>query len=622
MSITEPKHNGSPTPTRILGISAYYHDSAAALIEDGRIVAAAQEDRFTRIKADSSFPHHAISFCLETGNVDENDLDAIVFYESPLVKFERLVTSYHQTAPNGLRSFLKAMPVWLTNRLWMESEIAKEMGITKKVNICDHHLSHAASAFFPSPYERAAILTIDGVGEWSTATWGVGHGNTIDLMEEIRFPNSVGLLYSAITYYTGFKINSGEYKVMGLAPYGEPKYADTIRKHLIHINDDGSIVLNQHYFNYVGGLHMTNERFHALFGGPPRVPEDQITQKEMDLAASVQVVVNEIVMKMAQHVHDQTGETNIVLAGGVALNVVSTGHLSTHGPFENVWIQPAAGDAGGALGAALWMWHQRMGNPRTIESPDSMQGSFLGLNIPPASDIDDAMLKRLGGSWEILEEDRLQKRIASSIIEGKVVGLARGRAEWGPRALGARSILGDARSTKMQTHMNLKIKFRESFRPFAPMARAEEAREYFDIEQESPYMLLCYPVTESRRMEAPDDGLFGIDKLKVPRSEMPAVTHVDYSARVQTVDHVRNPFVHSVLTEVKSLTDCPVIVNTSFNVRGEPIVNSAEDAYRCFMATEMDCLVVGNRFFERDKQTDRPMSDEDRQEWLRRFDLD
>ncbi|MBL1216273.1 MAG: hypothetical protein D8M59_02125 [Planctomycetes bacterium] len=607
---------------RVLGLSAYYHDSAAALLENGRIVAAAQEERFTRVKGDSSFPHHAIGYCLEAGGLHEEELDYIVFYESPFVKFERLVTSYHMLAPRGLRSYLKAFPAWLTSRLWMENDIAKEMGLKRRIDVCDHHLSHAASAFYPSPFEQAAILTIDGVGEWSTATWGVGKANRIELEEEIRFPNSVGLLYSAFTYYTGFKINSGEYKLMGLAPYGQPKYADLITDKLIHVHDDGSIVLNQHYFDYVGGLTMTNERFHRLFDGPPRQPESQVTQKEMDLAASVQHVVNQIVMKMACHVHERTGETNLCLAGGVALNCVATGKLSCDGPFKRVWTQPAAGDAGGALGAALWFWHQRLGYDRTVRHPDDMRGSFLGVTIPDESESDDAILTRLGGVWEALDEPSLQQRIADSIHNGKVVGLARGRMEWGPRALGARSILGDARSPKMQSHMNLSIKFRESFRPFAPMVLLEDADQYFDIVQESPYMLLVYQVSEQRHCSAADDGLFGIEKLKVPRSDVPAITHVDYSARVQTIDATRNPFMHGVIKRFSQATGCSVIVNTSFNVRGEPIVCTVEDAYRCFMATDMDCLVAGNRFFEREKQTKRPMTDGQRQEWLRRFELD
>jgi carbamoyltransferase len=609
-------------PLRILGISAYYHDSAAALVEDGRIVAAAQEERFTRIKGDAAFPHHAIAFCLEAAGIDESQLDYIVFYENPLTKFERLLTTYHLTAPRSFFSFLRAFPSWLTEKVWLENEIAKEMGVAKRVYFCDHHLSHAASAFFPSPFERAAVLTIDGVGEWSTTTWGVGEGNRVELREQIRFPNSWGLLYSAFTYYTGFKINSGEYKLMGLAPYGEPRYADRIRDHLIDLRDDGSIVLNQRYFDYVGGLRMTNDRFHELFEGPPREPESLITQREMDLAASVQVVLDDAVLRMARHVRERSGCDRLVLAGGVALNVVSVGRLASAGVFPDLWVQPASGDAGGALGAALWMWHQKLGHSRVAPKPDAMQGAFLGTEIADVSKADDATLEKLGAVWDCEDEDALQQRVARAIASGKVVALARGRTEFGPRSLGARSILGDARLPQMQSHMNLKIKFRESFRPFAPMVIAEDARDWFDTTQESPYMLLVYPVTERRRVPVDESGLFGIDLLKAARSEIPAVTHVDHSARVQTVDAERNPFVAGVLRRYKEITGCPVVINTSFNVRGEPIVNTVEDAYRCFMATEIDCLVAGNRFLEREKQANRQLDDEARAHWLRRFELD
>jgi carbamoyltransferase len=610
-------------PTRILGISAYYHDSAAALVEDGRIVAAAQEERFTRSKGDAGFPHHAIAYCLAEAGIDESALDHVVFYENPLQKFDRLLTIYHLTAPRSLRSYLKAFPSWLTQKLWLEREIADELGISSGVRFCDHHVSHAASAFFPSPFEKAAVLTVDGVGEWSTATWGIGDGNRVELKEQLRFPNSLGLLYSAFTYYTGFKINSGEYKLMGLAPYGVPRFVDAIKEKLLVLRDDGSLVLNQAYFDYVGGLRMTNARFHDLFGGEPRPPESQITQREMDLAASVQAIVNESLLRMAQHVHAKTGLQNLCLAGGVALNVVATGLLSQSGPFERLWTQPAAGDAGGALGCALWCWHQLLGNQRQARALDAMQGAFLGPAIEPRSAADDTLLKRLGGIWEALDDAALAERIATRIAEGKIVALARGRMEFGPRALGARSILGDARSATMQSHMNLKIKFRESFRPFAPMVLAEDASDYFEVRQESPYMLLVYPVVERRRLvPTADAALFGIDRLKVPRSDLPAITHVDWSARVQTIDADRNPFMTEVLRRFKARTGCAVIVNTSFNVRGEPIVCTAEDAYRCFMATEIDCLVVGNRFFERTAQRDRPLDDAQRDAWLRRFELD
>ena len=610
--------------TYVLGISAYYHDSAAALIADGRIVAAAQEERFTRLKGDSGFPHHAIAFCLDAAGISEQDVDHVVYYENPLVKFERLTTIYHLTAPSSGRSFLKSFPKWLTSNLWLESEIQNELGIKKRIALCDHHLSHAASAFFPSQYENAAILTIDGVGEWSTATYGVGKGNQIDLFKEIRFPNSVGLLYSAFTYFTGFRINSGEYKLMGLAPYGKPLYADLIRKEIVHIQEDGAVQLNQRYFGYLGGLKMTNARFAELFGGPPRKPEAKITQREMDLAASIQQVLNEIVLRMAAFVHRETGMRRLVMAGGVALNVVSTGILSRESPFDEIWIQPAAGDAGSALGAALWMWHMILGNPRTTDHPDSMQGSFLGPEIAPESPEDDQTLSELGGVWETLSELDLRRRVAELIAEGKVVAIARGRMEWGPRALGARSILGDARSAKMQSHMNLKIKFRESFRPFAPMVLAEDAEDYFKIQQESPYMLFAFPVAEQRRLSptAEQEKLWGIDLLKVPRSDVPAVTHVDYSARVQTIDSTRNPFMHGVLEEFKRITGCSVIINTSFNVRGEPIVCFPKDAYRCFVATDIDCLVIGNRLFHRHQQQSTLMGEAERNEWLAKFELD
>jgi carbamoyltransferase len=612
---------------RILGISAFYHDSAAALVDDGRIVGAAQEERFTRVKGDASFPHHAIGWCLDSAGRDKaglaiEEIDHIVFYENPIVKFERLLTSYLATAPRGLASFLKSMPSWLTNKLWLEREIARELGVRRRIRFCSHHLAHAASAFFPSPYDEAAILTIDGVGEWATATWGVGRDNQIELTEEMRFPNSLGLLYSAFTYYCGFKINSGEYKLMGLAPYGQPQYAADILEKVVRLHDDGSLVLNQSYFNYVAGLTMTSDRFHRLFGGPPRQPESKITQREMDLAASVQAVVDEAVLRMGRYVHQRTGLDRLVLAGGVALNCVATGRLSTAGPFRSLWTQPAAGDAGGALGAALWFWHHQLEQPREPEHYDAMRGAFLGPEIHAESASDDAMLRRLGAVWESLPDEALQDRIAAAIAAGSVVAIARGGMEFGPRALGARSILGDARSETMQSHMNLKIKFREGFRPFAPMVLAEDAKQYFDLRQESPYMLLVYPVCEKRRRLVASQEKFGIDLLKLPRSDIPAVTHVDYSARVQTVDPHRNPFLHAVLGRFRDRTGYSVIVNTSFNVRGEPIVNTVEDAYRCFMATEIDCLVVGNRFLERHRQQNRPLTDHERATWLRRFELD
>ena len=547
-----------------------------------------------------------------------------MFYENPLVKFERLTTTYHLTAPKSLRSFLRAFPKWLTSNLWLEHEIQSELGIRKRISFCDHHMSHAASAFFPSPFDHAAILTIDGVGEWSTATFGMGDGSRIELLKEMRFPNSVGLLYSAFTYFTGFKINSGEYKLMGLAPYGKPIYADLIRSEIVRIQKDGAVQLNQRYFNYLGGLTMTSEEFEDLFGGPPRQAETPITQREMDIAASIQKVLDDIVLRMGNHVHEQTGMRKLVMAGGVALNVVSTGLLSREGPFNEIWIQPAAGDAGGALGAALWMWHMGLGHPRAPEKPDGMRGSFLGPDIPGESEEDDAALDALGGVWDTLPESALQRQIAELIAQGKVVAVARGRMEWGPRALGARSILGDARSPKMQSHMNLKIKFRESFRPFAPMVLAEDARDYFEVRQESPYMVLAYPVAQARRIQPSEQHreLWGIELLQIPRSDVPAITHVDYSARVQTIDLQRNPFMHGVLRQFKAITGCSVIINTSFNVRGEPIVCTASEAFRCFMATQIDCLVVGNRLFHREQQQSFALDEAQRREWLAKFALD
>lgn len=608
--------------TTVLGISAYFHDSAAALLVDGEIVGAVQEERFTRRKGDERFPHHAIGWCLDEAGVAIDEVDHVVFYESPTLHFERLVLSYVATSPRGLRSYLRAMPKWLTEKLWLQREITRNLGVRTPVEFVAHHMSHAASAFFPSPYEEAAVLTVDGVGEWSTATWGVGRGSQVVLEEQLRYPNSVGLLYSAFTAYTGFRINSGEYKLMGLAPYGEPRFADVIERELIRVLDDGSIILNQRYFNYTTGLRSTNRRFHDLFGGPPREPESEITQREMDLAASIQVVVNRVIERMAVHVRERTGLPHLVMAGGVALNCVATGLLASNGPFEQLWTQPAAGDAGGALGAALWFWHHELGMTRRVQCPDGMRGAFLGPDIPPTSERDDADLRVLGAVWEELDDQALAVRIADSIAAGKVVGVARGRMEFGPRALGARSILGDARSPHMQSHMNLKIKFRESFRPFAPMVLAEDAVDYFDATQESPYMLLVFPVTDARRLPAAPADVFGIELLNLQRSEIPAVTHVDHSARLQTIDRVRNPFIHAVLSRFKEETGCSVIVNTSFNVRGEPIVRSAVDAYRCFLATEIDCVVIGNRFLERDAQSSRPMNDAERDRWLKGFALD
>jgi carbamoyltransferase len=608
--------------TSILGISAYYHDSAAALVIDGEITAAAQEERFTRIKGDAAFPHAAVDFCLDRAGLTEHDVDHVVFYENPIVKFDRILSTQHLNVPHSLRNVLRTLPSWLTRKLWLRHEIASELGITASVHACDHHLSHAASAFYPSPFAEAAILTLDGVGEWSTATWGTGRGAHIELREQLRFPNSIGLLYSAFTYFTGFKINSGEYKLMGLAPYGVPKYRDLILTKLVHQKDDGSIILNQRYFDYVNGVTMTNRAFDDLFGGPPRQPESPITEREMDIAASVQAVLNELVMKIAAHVRQTSGMRNLTLAGGVALNVVTNGILLRSGLFDSIWIQPASGDAGGAIGAALWLWHAVLDGRRRPVHTDMMQGGFLGPDIAPDSADDDEILRRLGASWIALDDASLHRRIAESMAQGRVVAIARGRMEFGPRALGARSILGDARLPSMQSRMNQKIKFRESFRPFAPVVLAEKARDWFDLDVESPYMLLTAAVTGKRRRDVAAATLRGFDRLSVARSEIPAVTHVDDSARVQTVDATRNPFLHAVLAEFDRLTGCPVAVNTSFNVRGEPIVNTVEDAYRCFMATEIDDLVAGNRFLTREEQRNRPLNDAERQQWLQRFDLD
>lgn len=608
----------------VLGISAYYHDSAAALLRDGVIVAAAQEERFTRIKADANFPHHAVAFCLEQAQLEIAEVDHVVFYENPLEKFDRLLETYQRTAPYSLRSFLAAMPKWLSRNLWMEKEMCREMGIERHIHFCDHHLSHAASAFFPSPYSEAAVLTLDGVGEWATTTLGIGKGNSIMLQEELRFPNSLGLLYSAFTYFTGFKINSGEYKLMGLAPYGKPIYKDIILEKIIHMDTAGAVTLNQKYFNYAGGLTMTNDAFAEVFGGPARQPETNITQREMDIAASIQAVVEEAVIAIARYAKEKTGMRHLVLAGGVALNVVACGRLTRENIFDSLWVQQASGDAGGALGAALWHWHMVQGQERVVNPDDSMQGAFLGPDISPNAPEDAEMLTRLGAVWEDLNDAELAKRVADLLATEHIVGVAKGRMEWGPRALGARSILGDARSPRMQSHMNLKIKFRESFRPFAPMVLAEYMNEWFDCTQESPYMLLVSPVREAKHipLQEGEEKLWGIDLLNIPRSLIPAVTHVDYSARLQTIDTKRNPFIHDVISHFMAQTDCPVIVNTSFNVRGEPIVCTCEDAYRCFMATEIDALVVGNRLLLREQQSQRPLTDAERSTWLRRFEID
>ena len=586
---------------RILGLSAYYHDSAACLVEDGRIVAAAQEERFTRKKHDHRFPACAVEFCLRHAGITARDLDCVVFYDKPLQKFDRLIETYLDYAPAGIRSFLKAMPLWLREKLWMREQIAKQCGFEGKVLFTEHHESHAASAFFPSPFDSAAILTIDGVGEWATSSFGRGVGNRLELAAELHFPHSLGLLYSAFTYYTGFKVNSGEYKVMGLAPYGEPRYVQKILEELVDLREDGSLRLNMRYFHYCQGLTMTNQAFDRLFGGPPRAPESPLTQRDMDLARSVQEVTETAMLRMARHVHQVTGERNLCLAGGVALNCVGNGRILREGPFERIWIQPAAGDAGGALGAALSVWHQHLDNPRTA-NVSSMSGSYLGPEF--SNDQIRAYLDSAGAAYQQVGHRDLAARTAALLADEKVVGWFQGRMEFGPRALGARSILGDPRSARMQSVMNLKIKFRESFRPFAPSVLRERVSEWFEIDCDSPYMLLVAPVREHLRipMTADQDKLFGIEKLNVPRSTIPAITHVDYSARIQTVEHQDNPLYHDLLLAFERLTGCPVLVNTSFNVRGEPIVCTPEHAYTCFMRTEMDYLVLGDFILDKREQ--------------------
>lgn len=579
----------------ILGISAFYHDSAAALVVDGKIVAAAQEERFTRIKHDHEFPTNAIEYCLKEGGLTPDQLDAVVFYDKPFLKFERLMETYLAYAPLGLSSFMMALPLWVSQKLFLPREIDKGLKnlYDGPIYFTTHHASHAASAFFPSPFEEAAIITFDGVGEWSTSTYGVGRGNKIELTKEIRFPHSLGLLYSAFTYYTGFRVNSGEYKLMGLAPYGEPKYEDKIREHLIDVKEDGSFWLDQSYFNYSAGLTMTGPKFHSLFGQEPRGSEAKLTQFHMDIAASIQRVTEDVMMRIVRHVHRETGMDNLCMAGGVALNCVANGIVQREGPFKNVWLQPAAGDAGGSLGGALFAWYQLGDNPRTPESPDSQEGSYLGpryLNDEIRKYLDSAM-----ANYQHFEsDDQLCDEIARLLAAGKVVGLFQGRMEFGPRALGGRSIIGDPRNAEMQATMNLKIKFRESFRPFAPSVLAERAADYFELDAESPYMLLVAPVKESIRkpLMKGQESLFGIDKLNVPRSDLPAITHVDYSARVQTVDPVRSPRYYKVIKAFEKLTGCGAVVNTSFNIRGEPIVCRPEEAYRCFMFTDMDALVL------------------------------
>lgn len=596
---------------RILGIAAFYHDSAAALIEDGEIVAAAQEERFTRKKHDSGFPTNAVTYCLAEAGVGLDQVDHIAFYDKPFLKFERLLETYVAFAPKGFRSFRMAVPVWLKEKLFQKrllkqklQEIAPDCEIDARLLFAEHHQSHAASAFYPSPFEEAAVLTIDGVGEWSTTSAGVGRGHQLEMRKELHFPHSLGLLYSAFTYYTGFKVNSGEYKVMGLAPYGEPKYAQKIFDHLIDLKDDGSFRLDQDYFDYCTGLTMTNRKFDQLFGGPPRQSEQLITQREMDLAASVQAVTEEVMLRLVRALAHDTGQKNLCLAGGVALNCVANGRILRDGAFQNIWIQPAAGDAGGAIGCALAAYHGFKGQPRKLNGArDGMQGGYLGPTF--AQGEIERRLGDAGAAYDVHErEDELIAATVDALVDGKAVGWFQGRMEFGPRALGARSILGDARSPAMQKTLNLKVKYRESFRPFAPSVLREAVADWFELDQDSPYMLLVADVVGDRRrlMNEDEEARFGIDKLNVVRSEIPAVTHVDYSARIQTVHADTNPRYHQLLTAFHERTGCPMLVNTSFNVRGEPIVCTPEDAFRCFMGTEIEVLVAGNCILDKTRQ--------------------
>ena len=640
--------------TSILGISAFYHDSAACLVIDGEIIAAAQEERFTRIKHDHNFPIRAARYCLREAGLSAEQLDYVAFYDKPLLKFDRLLETYLDYAPVGFSSFLKAMPLWMKEKLWMpdliRTELAKANGVEDekrakkagkkfewKLLFGDHHESHAASAFYPSPFEEAAILTVDGVGEWATSSIGIGRGHEITLLKELRFPDSLGLLYSAFTYYTGFRVNSGEYKVMGLAPYGEPKYVQLIKDKLAEVHDDGSIRMNHEYFSYSQGLRMTNRAFDSIFDGRPRKPEARITQREMDLARSIQVITEEVMLKMARHVHKETGMKRLCLAGGVALNCVANGRILREGPFQDIWIQPAAGDAGGALGIAMAIWHRYLGKPRLSAEKagtwrsaraahdnglppyaDGMKGSYLG----PRNSVEEIeeFLRSRNLPYTKYSREELPEVIAEHLAREKVIGLHQGRMEFGPRALGARSIIGDARSPAMQSLMNLKIKYRESFRPFAPSVLREKMGDWFDLDEESPYMMLVAEVVEGRRRQMSDEenNLWGIEKLNIARSEIPAVTHVDYSARIQSVRRETNPLYWEIIAAFGRKTGCPVIVNTSFNVRGEPIVCTPEDSYRCFMRTEMDFLVLETCVLEKQGQ---PLFAES-QDWRKQFKLD
>ncbi len=597
----------------VIGISAFYHDSAACLLKDGEIVAAAQEERFTRKKHDSSFPNHAIQYCLDEAGISASQIDNVVFYEKPFMKFERLLETYLAFAPKGFISFTKAMPTWLKYKLFQKSMLIKELKTIldesvdwrERLLFSEHHLSHAASAFYPSPFENAAILTLDGVGEWTTTSLAIGKGRDMKVVKEIHFPHSLGLLYSAFTYYTGFKVNSGEYKVMGLAPYGVPVYADLIREKIITVAYDGSFQLDMSYFDYATGLTMTNKKFDALFGGPPRKSESEVTQREMNLAASVQKVIEDVILKLARGIAKETGERNLCLAGGVALNCVANGILLRKKIFDNIWIQPAAGDAGGALGAALSTWHLHYNKERVaLKDRDAMKGAYLG---PEFTNTEiEAELKACGAIFKKLSESEMIEVIATAVANEKAVGLMQGRMEFGPRALGGRSIIADPRSPAMQKQLNLKVKFRESFRPFAPSVLREDVSEWFEHEIDSPYMLFVADVKKDkrRRMTKKDEALFGIDKLNVPRSSVPAITHVDYSARIQTVHTDTNPLYHAIITKFKEKTGCPIVVNTSFNVRGEPIICTPTDAFKCFMGTEMDLLSIGNYVLFKEQQNE------------------
>jgi carbamoyltransferase len=603
--------------THILGLSALYHDSAACLLRDGEIIAAAQEERFTRKRHDAALPVQAVSYCLREAGITINDVDHVVFYDKPFVKFERLIDTFFATAPRGLSSFLRTVPSWLRYKLWTEDLLRRALGWDGRILFSEHHESHAASAFFPSPYDEAAILTVDGVGEWATTTCGYGHGRELTLLEEVRFPHSLGLLYSAFTQFCGFKVNSGEYKLMGLAPYGEPTYADVIWRELIDVADDGSFTLNVDQFEFLTGSHMVGRAFADLFGGPARKLEAPITQREMDLARSVQAVIEEVMLRLARHVCERTGSKHLCLAGGVALNCVANGRILREGPFTSIWIQPAAGDAGGAVGAALAVWHGYLENPRPPrDGRDAMRAALLG----PAWDDDSIarQLEALGARSRRVPSSEVADLAAELLADQKILGWFQGRMEFGPRALGARSILGDARSSSMQSIMNLKIKFRESFRPFAPSVLLEKTPEWFDLPVESPYMLLVADVTGQRRIVPPDEQATGLRRLELPRSTIPAVTHVDGSARIQTVRRADNPIYYDLIHAFEGRTGCPVIVNTSFNVRGEPMVCTPSEAYRCFMRTDMDALVIGSHVLEKSEQP--PYAEAD--DWRRRHELD